>query len=170
LLADTAQWVQLGEVVAIEQHDAYLYLLEVRLHTRRVVLARPMYNAGYFKISVGDEALILFPGGNPDQAVCVGTLMSKKAGRQPTIAYNNADHVTDAGAGKMVAIGSEIQLGEQANKYVALADKVTTEIGKVRTAYSTHTHPVPMVGVTGLAVPTLAATASVASTNTKVEG
>lgn len=71
--------VELGTITAVDSSDAYGWLLTVTIQPAGVdVLARPMWLMGgaqgegiYSPLAVGDEVLLLYPGGDRNQAVAI---------------------------------------------------------------------------------------------------
>jgi phage baseplate assembly protein gpV len=87
LVQDNRGWVALGQVTAVEAHDAWGYLLTVTLQPSGAECqARPVHaGAGdargdFWPVDVDDEVLVLFPDGDPNRAVALVGVTSAAAG------------------------------------------------------------------------------------------
>lgn len=146
----------------------------------------PRTLAGYitFPIQVGDTGLLIFPELDPAQwRYSDPSAAPKSAGDQSRHAisgavfipglYQRANRIADYDPENVVVSSQTVvKIGAaDASSFVALADKVLTELGNIRTAFNAHTHGGVTTGggaSTGPVSP-MAAPSSVAATKVKAK-
>lgn len=84
---DHRNWISLGIIDSIEEHADFGELLnihlvpnyEIEIQARHLQLGSGAGETVIRKVSVGDEVLVFFPNGDPNEAIAVGGLVSNAA-------------------------------------------------------------------------------------------
>jgi len=97
LATDTRGWVDLGIVSAVEADADRGYLLTVDLQpSGREVVARLIGRRLLLSASVGDEVLVLMPGGDPNRAVAIPAELVSSAASLPSSWTNGGPQIVDS--------------------------------------------------------------------------
>lgn len=97
LATDTRGWVDLGIVSAVEADADRGYLLTVDLQpSGREVQARLIGRRLLLSASVGDEVLVLMPGGDPNRAVAIPAELVSSAAALPSSWTNGGPQIVDS--------------------------------------------------------------------------
>lgn len=123
-------WLSLGVVTEVSSSSSFGWLVTLELtDDGRTVQARPMWLMGgaagegaYTPIAAGDEALVFFPAGDPNRALCLVGPSSKP--NQPPTGWNN-DRVELVHTG-----GTEVRTSQGATVQPVLLADLDTELAK----------------------------------------
>jgi hypothetical protein len=135
LLADGRSWVMLATITAIEAHTAYGYLVDLTVRpSGKFAQARLLFTGTgegvglLFPVQIGDEVLVVFPDGQPNEAIAIAGLTS--AARQlPSDFDNTTAQLTHANGLELRTVeGAAVEallaksLSDDLSSYVAAVD------------------------------------------------
>lgn len=136
--------VEVGVVTAVDPSDHFGYLLTVRLEpSQRVAQARPLWANGgatgdgvFWPVAVGDEVVVLAPGGDWNRAVALAGPTSGL--NLPPASWENDALLLACGDGVQVRGGLEVRSAPaDAVKSVQIAETFLPDLSGFLTAFDT---------------------------------